>query len=164
MVLMGNPNPEKVMAGMIKKNAVTIACCCVEETVEISRPTPSMHTNKKHRAGQQDQNMAAKWNLKPERAHRRNQRNIEEANQKEGQRLAENEFGRTDGRDHDLLESADLALAHHGKSRQRNHQHQRQAADHSRHKEPATAQSGLYQGRGSNSTEGICSTNCGAMR
>ncbi len=39
---MGNPKPEKVMAGMMKKNAVTIACCCVEETVEMSSPTPSM--------------------------------------------------------------------------------------------------------------------------
>jgi len=27
IVLMGNPNPEMVMAGMIKKKAVTIACC-----------------------------------------------------------------------------------------------------------------------------------------
>ena len=42
MVVMGNPNPENVMAGMMKKNAVTMACCCVDETVEISRPTPSM--------------------------------------------------------------------------------------------------------------------------
>ena len=43
MVLMGNPKPEKVMAGMMKKNDVTIACCCVAEMVEISKPTPSMH-------------------------------------------------------------------------------------------------------------------------
>ena len=47
MVLMGNPKPEKVMAGMIKKKAVTMACCWVEETVEISRPTPSMHSRKR---------------------------------------------------------------------------------------------------------------------
>ena len=47
MVLMGNPNPEKVMAGIIKKKAVTIACCWVEETVEINRPTPNMHSRKR---------------------------------------------------------------------------------------------------------------------
>jgi hypothetical protein len=45
---MGNPKPEKVTAGIIeKKNEVTIACCCVDETVEISRPTPSMHSRKR---------------------------------------------------------------------------------------------------------------------
>ena len=35
--------PEKTIAGMMKKKAVTNACCCVDDTVEISNPTPSMH-------------------------------------------------------------------------------------------------------------------------
>jgi hypothetical protein len=51
MVLMGDPNLEKLMAGMMKKKAVTIACCCVDETVEISRPTPSTHTRKSTELG-----------------------------------------------------------------------------------------------------------------
>src|ERR1035441_6383578 len=90
--------------------------------------------------------MTAEWNLKPERANRRDQRDIEEANQEEGQRLAENELGRANGRNHDLFERSDLALAHHGEGCQRDHQHQGQAADHSRYKEPAAAESGVIPG------------------
>jgi hypothetical protein len=47
MVLIGNANPENVTAGIRKKKAVTIACCCVAETVEISRPTPNMQSRKR---------------------------------------------------------------------------------------------------------------------
>ena len=125
MVLMGNPKPEKVMAGMIKKKAVTIACCCVEETVEMSRPTPSMHRRKRIAPVNSTRHVTAKWNLEPQRPYRRNQRDIEETNQKKRQRLAEDKLGRADGRDHDLLESADLAFANHGKGGQRHHQHER---------------------------------------
>ena len=46
MALMGNPNPENVMVGMMKKNAVTMACCCVDETVEMSSAMPSMQIRK----------------------------------------------------------------------------------------------------------------------
>src|ERR1039458_4218539 len=90
--------------------------------------------------------MTAEWDLEPESPDYRNQRNIEQANQKEGQRFAENELGGTDGRDRDLLESADLAFAHYGESRQGDDQHQGQAADHSRHKKPAATQSGVIPG------------------
>jgi hypothetical protein len=44
---MGNPNPENVMANMMKKNDVTMACCCVDETVGISNPTPGMQRRNK---------------------------------------------------------------------------------------------------------------------
>jgi len=33
---------EKLTDGMMKKKEVTMACCCVDETVEINNPTPSM--------------------------------------------------------------------------------------------------------------------------
>jgi hypothetical protein len=81
MVAMGNPNPEKVMAGMMKKNAVTIACCCVDETVEMSRPTPSMQMRKRTAPAASTRDVAAKRHLEPQRSHHRNQRDIEEADQ-----------------------------------------------------------------------------------
>src|SRR5574337_699900 len=47
MELMGEPKPEKMTAGMMKKKADTMACCCVAETVEMKRPIPSIQNRKR---------------------------------------------------------------------------------------------------------------------
>lgn len=41
MLLMGVPNPDGVVIGMMKKNAAIIDCCCVFATVESKRASPS---------------------------------------------------------------------------------------------------------------------------
>ena len=72
-----------------------------------------------------------------------NEQSVKQANEEERQRLAEDELDGTDGRDHDLLERADLALADNGKGRERNDQQSRQAADDAGNEEPAAAQIGV---------------------
>src|ERR1035438_1376329 len=105
-------------------------------------PRPTC-TAEKERHPRQYQNLTAKWDLEPQRSYCRNQRNVKETNQKEGQRLAENKLGRADGRHHDLLESADLSLANDGEGRQRNHEHESKTADNSGHEKPATPEVGV---------------------
>jgi hypothetical protein len=68
MVLIGNANPENVTAGIRKKKAVTIACCCVAETVEISRPTPNTQSRNRIAPVKQDRNLPAERHLEPEGA------------------------------------------------------------------------------------------------
>ena len=48
MLTMGKTKPLSIKKGRIKKNVVIMACCCVEETVEIKRPTPRVERRKRH--------------------------------------------------------------------------------------------------------------------
>jgi len=66
---------------------------------------------KEHVAGEQYRDVASKRNLKLEGADGAYEHGVEEADQEEGQRLAQDEFGGTDWRDHDPFERADLSLA-----------------------------------------------------
>ena len=62
----------------------------------------------------------------PQRPDRSNQRYVKKPDQEKRERLPENEFRWADGRDHDLLERADLAFTDHGEGCQRSNQYKRE--------------------------------------
>ena len=95
---------------------------------------------------QQDERIADERHLEPERADRGDQHDLGEPDQEERHGLAEDELERPDRRHHDLLERADLALAHDGEGGEVDDHHQRQRADHAGHEEPAAVEVGIVPG------------------
>src|SRR5262249_55494649 len=69
----------------------------------------------------------------------RDQGDIEEADEEEGQGFAQDEFGGTNGSYHDLLERADLTLADHAKRGECDDENEGETANDSRNEEPSAS-------------------------
>jgi len=48
MLSMGNTNPESMKKGTMKKNVVSMACCCVADIVEMKSPIPRVLRRNRH--------------------------------------------------------------------------------------------------------------------
>src|SRR6185369_15003452 len=97
---------------------------------------PQHAKQKKERSRAEDHYFSTERNLEPKRPYNCNQGDVEQSNQEEWHRLAQYEFERPNGRDHDLFQRPNFALAHNGKSRQGSNQDQCEAAYDPRNKEP----------------------------
>ena len=108
------------------------------ERAQQEQETPSSSRAKLPRNGMPNQNTPTSGD----------ERDVEEADHDERRTFAEDELHRPDGRDHDLLDRADLLLAHDGHAREHKadeHDHQR---DHARHEIVRLSRSALNHARG----------------
>ena len=92
MLRIGNVNPLSIMNGWKKRNVDMLACCWVFETVEMNRPAPSVVRIKKNAARHSVPKFPANGTWKISRATPDNQQHIQEADQHERQRLAQNQL------------------------------------------------------------------------
>ena len=165
MLLMGVANPERVIMGMVKKKDVIIACCWVAETVEISKSQPQGRENEGDDAERQHAEVSAKGHAEPQGADQRDDGRIEAADEEEGNGFAQDELPAADGRDHDLLERADLPLAHHGEGGQHHDHDQGQIADDAGNEIPAAFQAFVEPRADLRGPPGAgTTTSCGAVR
>ena len=117
---------------MKTRKVVRNASCWVFEIVEISRPMPSAQATKRSDAPSSSSGAAAERHVEPEQGHAGDQDEVDERDERERNRLAEDQLGRAERAHHELLERADLALAHHGERGE-------QLADQSMIRRPITA-------------------------
>ena len=121
-----------------------MACCCVLRDGGKNSPAPSDGHQEKHRAGEQQQRMLPRNGMwKTSSATVVISTTSSMPTSANGQRLAEHQLQRADGRHHQLLHGADLFLAHDGQRRQHQGHDHDDVGDHARHEVVAAVQVGI---------------------